>query len=62
MFFLIGETVKFEKVYSHQEEGAQFIRYHGKLIENTRISGYWWVPGNKRMHGRFFMWNKGYEV
>ncbi|XP_066929958.1 uncharacterized protein [Clytia hemisphaerica] len=61
-----GETVKFEKVYkpSEAEEtgNEQGIRYHGKIIEQTQIMGYWWVPGNQRMNGRFFMWNREFEI
>ena len=57
---MLGETIKFEKSYN---DGSNLvIKYHGKAIEGTKISGNWWVPGEKRLHGTFFMWNKEYEV
>ncbi|XP_065657223.1 uncharacterized protein LOC100206310 isoform X3 [Hydra vulgaris] len=57
---ILGETIKFEKSYN--DGSNSIIKYHGKVIEATKISGNWWVPGENRLHGIFFMWNKEYEI
>lgn len=58
----LGDTMKFEKQYNAQSSGDPNIKYQGKIIDGTKVSGYWWLPGQKRLRGSFFMWNRDYEV
>lgn len=59
---IIGDTMKFEKQYNAQSSGDPNIKYQGKIIDGTKVSGYWWLPGQKRLRGSFFMWNRDYEI
>jgi len=59
---IIGDTIKFEKKYKDESNGEVLIKCHGKVIEGTKISGNWWISGQKRMRGTFFMWNRDYEI
>lgn len=57
---IIGDQISFDKTYSNGDKN--FIKYTGKVIEHTKIEGNWWVPGNKRYRGTFYMWNREYEL
>ena len=59
---MTGQTIKLEKRYMEGGPEDGKIKYHGKIIEGTKISGKWWVPGKARLRGTFFMWYRDYEV
>lgn len=55
--------VRFRKRYLNKGNGQQLpIKYAGRLKGNAQIEGKWWIPGQKKMHGFFFMRYEAYEV
>ena len=59
---LTGDIIRFRKKYLTQGKSDVSIKYAGRLKGNTQIEGKWWIPGGKKMHGRFFMRHKAFEV
>ena len=59
---LTGDIIRFRKKYLTKGKNEFSIKYAGRLKGNTQIEGMWWVPGGKKMRGKFFMRHKGYEV
>ena len=59
---LTGDIIRFRKKYLAQGKSDVSIKYAGRLKGNTQIEGKWWIPGGKKMHGRFFMRHKAFEV
>ena len=57
-----GDIIRFRKKYLNQEKNNVPIKYAGRLKGNAQIEGKWWVPGQKKMHGLFFMRFETYEV
>ena len=59
---LTEDIIRFRKKYLAQGNSDVSIKYAGRLKGNTQIEGKWWIPGKNKMHGRFFMRHKAYEV
>ena len=57
-----GDIMRFRKKYLNKEMSDVSIKYAGRLKGNAQIEGKWWVPGQKKMHGMFFMRYAAYEV
>jgi len=58
-----GDIIRFRKKYLNQgNSNMPIIKYTGRLKGNAQIEGKWWVPGQKKMHGFFFMRYEAYEV
>lgn len=57
-----GDIVRFRKKYLNQENNDVLIKYAGRLKGNAQIEGKWWIPGEKKIHGFFFMRYEAYEV
>ena len=57
-----GDIVRFRKKYHNQENNDVLIKYAGRLKGNAQIEGKWWIPGEKKIHGFFFMRYEAYEV
>ena len=38
------------------------IKYAGRIKGQATIEGKWWIPGQERMNGNFFMYYTAYEV
>ncbi|KAJ7383008.1 hypothetical protein OS493_031178 [Desmophyllum pertusum] len=58
---LTGDMIRFRKKYLKQGKNDVSIKYAGRLKGNTQIDGKWWIPGVKKMHGRFFIRHNAYE-
>ncbi|KAM7444632.1 hypothetical protein ABFA07_006733 [Porites harrisoni] len=56
-----GDIVRFRKKYLNQENDDVLIKYAGRLKGNAQIEGKWWIPGEKKIHGFFFMRYEAYE-
>ncbi|CAH3172387.1 unnamed protein product [Porites evermanni] len=56
-----GDIVRFRKKYLNQENNDMLIKYAGRLKGNAQIEGKWWIPGEKKIHGFFFMRYEAYE-
>ena len=57
-----GDIIRFRKKYLNQGNSQLSIKYAGRLKGNAQIEGKWWVSGQKKMNGFFFMRYEAYEV
>ncbi|KAK3737070.1 hypothetical protein QZH41_013879 [Actinostola sp. cb2023] len=53
-----NDVVRFRKKYAGDD---LVIKYAGRIKAQATIEGKWWIPGQERMNGNFFMYYTDYE-